>query len=575
MGIGELEDLYTTLRARTDDTPIGERLLKHLEITERVSRKDLERIPSLGPTLLVVNHPFGILEGAVLLTLLSRIRSDVKFLANGILEAIPEIRNLLIPVDPLGDAGATLNHTGMRKAIEFLAGGGLLVIFPAGEVSHFQWRERSITDPKWNPAIARMLAIASRRTPGISVVPVYVEGSNSLLFQAAGLVHPRLRTIMLARELLNKRRANVEVRIGSPVTAEKLLAIPSEEGRTEYLRWRTYLLASRHEYKPMTALPFVRAGAHSADLKPVAPPGDAAAMEREVAGLPACGRLATSGELSAYLARAEEIPAVLREIGRLRELTFRAAGEGTGKSIDLDTFDLHYLHLIIWNQSQREIAGAYRLAGTDTVRGKFGIRGLYTGTLFKYGDEFLDCMGPALELGRSFVRIEYQKGFAPLLLLWKGIGKFVAQNPQYKVLFGPVSISNQYQSTSRRLMVSFLERYVSLKEWAGLVSSRNPFRSRDTQHRALPEAALDLDDLSAAVSDLEPGQPGLPVLLRQYLRLGGKLLGFNVDPQFANALDGLIVVDLTKTEPKLLERYLGKHEAAQFLALHRGKYGTH
>ena len=298
-------------------------------------------------------------------------------------------------------------------------------------------------------------------------------------------------------------------------------------------------------------------------------------MALEVARLPACSLLATSGELSAYLASAQEIPAVLGEIGRLRELTFRVAGEGTGKSIDVDIFDSHYLHLFIWNQSQREIAGAYRLAGTDTVRGKFGIQGLYTGTLFKYGDEFLDCMGPALELGRSFVRIEYQKGFAPLLLLWKGIGKFVAQNPQYKVLFGPVSISNQYQSTSRRLMVSFLERYVSLKEWAGLVSSRNPFRSRDTQRRELPEAALDLDDLSAAVSDLEPGQPGLPVLLRQYLRLGGKLLGFNVDPQFANALDGLIVVDLTKTEPKLLERYLGKHEAAQFLALHRGKYGAH
>jgi len=297
-------------------------------------------------------------------------------------------------------------------------------------------------------------------------------------------------------------------------------------------------------------------------------------MEREVAGLPDCDRLATSGELSAYLAGAQEIPAVLREIGRLRELTFRAAGEGTGRSIDLDTFDSHYLHLFIWNESKREIVGAYRLAGTDTVRGKFGIRGLYTGTLFKYGDEFLDRMGPALELGRSFVRTEYQKGFAPLLLLWKGIGKFVARNPQYKVLFGPVSISNQYQSTSRRLMVSFLERYVSLKEWAGLVSSRNPFRSCDTQRHGLPDAVVDLDDLSAAVSDLEPSRAGLPVLLRQYLKLGGKLLGFNLDPQFANALDGLIVVDLTKTEPKLLERYLGKHEAAQLLAFHRGKYAT-
>ena len=576
LGIDRLAGVYTTLRAKNDETPLAERLLQHLEITERVSGKDLERIPRHGPALVVVNHPFGILEGAVLLTLLSRIRSDVKFLANGILEAIPEIRNLLIPVDPLGgEKVARNNHIGVRNAVEFLATGGPLVIFPAGEVSHFQWKERSVTDPKWNPATARMLAIASRRAQGISVIPVYVEGSNSLLFQAAGFVHPRLRTVMLGRELLNKRRATVEVRIGSPVAAEKLLAIPSDGQRTEYLRWRTYLLASRNEYKPRTALPFVRAGERLADLKPVAPPGDVAAMEREVAGLPICSRLATSGELSAYLARAEEIPAVLREIGRLRELTFRAAGEGTGKSIDLDTFDSHYLHLFIWNESKREIVGGYRLAGTDAVRGEFGIRGLYANTLFKYGDEFLDRMGPALELGRSFVRTEYQKGFAPLLLLWKGIGKFVARNPQYKVLFGPVSISNQYQSTSRRLMVSFLERYVSLKEWGGLVSSRNPFRSRDAQRRTLPDTALDLDDLSAAVSDLEPSQAGLPVLLRQYLKLGGKLLGFNIDPQFANALDGLILVDLTKTEPKLLERYLGKHEAAQFLAFHRGKYGTH
>jgi putative hemolysin len=251
----------------SDETPLAERLLKHLEITERVSQKDLERIPRHGPVLVVVNHPFGILEGAVLLTLIIRLRSDVKFLANGILEAIPEIRNQLILVDPLGgEKVARNNHTGVRNAVEFLASGGLLVIFPAGEVSHFQWKERSITDPKWNPATARMLAIASRRAQGISVIPVYVQGSNSLLFQAAGFVHPRLRTVMLGRELLNKRRATVEVRIGNPVAAEKLLAIPSEEERTEYLRWRTYLLASRHEYKPRTALPFVRAGARLSDL---------------------------------------------------------------------------------------------------------------------------------------------------------------------------------------------------------------------------------------------------------------------------------------------------------------------
>jgi putative hemolysin len=271
---------------------------------------------------------------------------------------------------------------------------------------------------------------------------------------------------------------------------------------------------------------------------------DAAAMAREVAQLPV---LSKTSDLEVYIARAPMIPNTLREIGRLREVSFRAAGEGTGKSADLDRFDPHYLHLFAWTASKQEIVGAYRLAGTEA-----GLDGLYTATLFKYGQAFLGKMGPALELGRSFVRAEYQKGFAPLLALWKGIGNYLADNPRYTVLFGPVSISNQYQSISRELMVTFLERHASLKEWMGLVAQRNPFRKRTAMKR-LP---IDVEDLSDVVADLEPSRAGLPVLLRQYLRLGGKLLGFNVDPEFADALDGLILVDLKKTEPKLLDRYL-------------------
>ena len=197
-------------------------------------------------------------------------------------------------------------------------------------------------------------------------------------------------------------------------------------------------------------------------------------------------------------------------------------------------------------------------------------RDLYTATLFKYTGDFLDKLGPALELGRSFVRPEYQRGFAPLLALWKGIGAYVARNPRYKTLFGPVSISNQYQAVSRELMVAFLERPASLHEWAGLISSRNPFKRRSSN--PLPAQGLDLEDLSDCVADLEPTRTGIPVLLRQYLKLGGKLLGFNVDPEFSDALDGLIVVDLTKTEPRLLERYLGKAEAGSFSNIRKGTY---
>ena len=288
-------------------------------------------------------------------------------------------------------------------------------------------------------------------------------------------------------------------------------------------------------------------------------------LASEVAALAHDQRLFQAGDLEVYVTPAHAIPAVMEEIGRLRELTFRAVGEGTGKSTDVDGFDACYLHLFVWNAAKHEVVGAYRLAGTDVTRD------LYTATLFKYTGGFLDKLGPALELGRSFVRPEYQRGFAPLLALWKGIGAYVARNPRYKTLFGPVSISNQYQSVSRELMVTFLERNTSLLDWADLISSRNPFKRRS--RASLPRAeGFDLEDLSDCVADLEPTRTGVPVLLRQYLKLGGKLLGFNLDPEFSNALDGLIVVDLSKTEPKLLERYLGKAEAAEFLKHQKGNY---
>jgi putative hemolysin len=401
-------------------------------------------------------------------------------------------------------------------------------------VSHWRWRDRGIADPDWNPAVARIARMA-----GAPVVPVYIGGANGALFQAAGLAHPRLRTALLARELLNKRGRTVEVRIGSPVTREKLAAIPTAREQVDYLRCRTYLLGRRE-----------RRQAQAVQAAPIAHPIDADVLAGEIAALTPLDR---SGDLEVYLAAAAEIPKTLVEIARLREVTFRAAGEGTGKPLDLDRFDRHYLHLFVWHARRREIAGAYRLAPTDSARR----HGLYTETLFHYRADFLDRLGPAIELGRSFVRAEYQKGFAPLLLLWKGIGAFLRRNPRYTILFGPVSISNQYAAASRELMVGFLERYAMLRGWTGMVRGRRPFQ-RASSAEGLPTSGMDVEDLGEILGDIEEKPTGVPVLLRQYLRLGGKLLGFNVDTKFANALDGLILVDLTKTEPKLLERYLGK-----------------
>jgi putative hemolysin len=579
LGIDEIGRVYELLRSMGEGSSIADRLLDVLAVSYTASDVDLARIPRKGPTIVTVNHPFGILEGAVLSSLLEQIRPDVRFLANGILMAVPEVRAMVIPVDVMSGRGTVAsNGTGLKRSLEHLEKDGMLVIFPAGEVSHFRWKDKAVTDAEWSPAVARMVRIAARKGCRVSVVPAYVEGANSRLFQIAGIAHPGFRTALLGRELLNKRGRRVEVRAGAPIASDKLLVISTEREQTDYLRWRTYLLASRERFKPRTGLPLPRRTEMKSNSEPIAGPMPAGEVAAEIAALPSRCLLDRSGDLEVYLANAPEIPKSMRELGRLREITFRAAGEGTGKPLDVDEFDAHYFHLFVWNARKQELVGAYRLARTDVVRKTAGVRGLYTATLFQYDDAFLDRLGPALELGRSFVRQEYQKGFAPLLLLWKGIGAYIARNPQYKILFGPVSISNQYEAVSRELMVSFLEKFALLRGWAGLVRNRCAFRGRllTGAHRPVfPNSGFDIEDLSTVVGDIEQKQPGVPVLLRQYLRLGGKLVGFNVDPKFGNALDGLILVDLTKTDPKLLERYLGKSEAATFLDFQKGNYGTH
>lgn len=558
LGVDQLDRIY---HSTTEDRPIPEQLLDQLAVTYRVSGLDLQQIPRTGATVIVANHPFGILEGAVLATVLQRIRLDVRFLANQVLGRIPELRDLVIPVSVLGES-APNNAAGLRRAIAHLQKGGCLVVFPAGEVSRFQPSEGMVADSQWHSVAARLVETLSRKGVSVGVVPAYVRGSNSFLFQILGMFHPRIRTALLVRELLNKRNRLVELRIGSPITHNKVLEIPTPRERTEYLRWRTYLLAGRHEFKAKTSLPLLNR-TRRRTAQTIIGPADPEILSSEVAVLPEECLLSQTGDLQVYVAPASAIPRILVEIGRLREMTFRAAGEGTGKAADLDRFDSSYLHLFVWSAAKREVVGAYRLAGTD------GTSDLYTARLFKYSDDFLRKLGSSLELGRSFVRPEYQRGFAPLLALWRGIGAYVARNPRYKTLFGPVSISNQYQAISRELMVAFLEQRASLNKWASLVSSRNPFTRRFRKPVQLSDC-LNVEDLSDCVADLEPTRAGVPVLLRQYLKLGGRLLGFNVDSEFSDALDGLILVDLTKTELRLLERYLGKAEASQFLEYQKG-----
>ena len=298
----------------------------------------------------------------------------------------------------------------------------------------------------------------------------------------------------------------------------------------------------------------------------IAPPGAERLLSGEVAALPAECELAGDKNYSVYLAPASQIPRMLAEIGRCRELAFRKVGEGTGKHADLDRFDEYYRHLFLWHKTDSRLAGAYRLAVTADVLPRFGISGLYTSTLFRFHPHFFGRIGPAVELGRSFVVPEYQKNYAALLLLWKGIARAVGRRPEAPVLFGAVSISPEYRAASRSLMAAYLSGRAS-HELARLVAPRRKLRDRTPRNQQIKRfaaVAAGIEDLSLSIADIEDDGKGVPVLIRQYLKAGGRVLGFSVDPSFSDTLDALILVDLRNAPLALLERSMGRLEAQAF-----------
>ncbi|HLI82560.1 MAG TPA: lysophospholipid acyltransferase family protein [Bryobacteraceae bacterium] len=550
-------------RAREDSgAGYARALLEAFEIRFEASPADLERIPRQGRAIVVANHPYGIVEGLILTVLLESVRPDYKIVANSLLAGLPGLRDALIPINPFETLEANIgNRRPLRACLEWLGKAGIVAMFPAGEVAHFEWIERSVTDPEWKTTAAR-LALKTKSP----VVPVFFEGANSLSFQLAGGLHPQLRTISLIREFHKLRGRTIPLRIGNAVPAGLLASHADARRATEYLRSRTFFLSHRPRPALVHPLPTQPARATTIDS-----PESERLLAEEVAALPVNCELLRSGDFSVYAASAAQIPRTLGEIGRRRELAFRLVGEGTGKEIDLDRFDNHYYHLFLWNRADSRLAGAYRLALTTEVLQRSGIRGLYTSTLFRFEPEFFHRLGPAMEMGRSFVSPEYQKSYAPLLLLWKGITRFIERHPEAAVLFGAVSISRDYRAASRRLMATYLSRRAA-HELARLVAPRMPFRARETPAiKRLALVAANIEDISQSIADIEPDGKGIPVLVRQYLKAGGKLLAFNVDPQFSDALDALLLADLRSAPPAILERCLGKADAKTFVEALRSK----
>lgn len=555
--------LYDEARGEAGDNFL-DRVQATIGVDVSIRDADRAKIPAHGAAMAVANHPFGLLDGVVLLNMLLHIRQDVKILVNRVLASIPELRPWSIYVDTL-DGGSQRNLTGLRQALAWLRQGGMLAVFPAGEVSHWDLRQGHANDPEWTLSVGWLL-----RRAEATAVPVYFPGSNSAAFHALGLLHTRLRTLRLPDEFLRQKGRKIEVRVGQPIETASLARLRSEREVTEYLRWRTYVLAKRGEQDKNPLSP-LRMALHG-PAKKVVRAVDSDQLEREVNGLPQSCSLATHQNLRVYGAQAEEIPGVLQEIGRLREITFRNTGEGTNLSTDIDRFDAHYEHLFVWDEEARRVVGAYRMGHIPTILRDHGIRGLYTSTLFHYSPAVFHRIGPAWELGRSFVRAEYQKQYAPLLLLWKGIAAKVAQRPDTPCLLGAVSISSRYSRRSRELLVRFLERGRGGDLQPGLLRPRRGFavaegRAEETQF--VTTCFRDFDDFAKLIEDLEEDGKSVPILLRHYCKLGGRFLGFNLDPSFNDALDGLVLLDLRQTDPTTLTRYMGRDAYQAFRKYHR------
>ncbi len=562
IGLHLIRAMQRQYDAMPADVPPLERLNRINRIRGVVSDEDLARIPKTGSLLIVANHAYGGADPQIMATLMDRVRPDVKFIANRIMADVPVVKGRVFAASVLNEAdGAGANRRALRQVIDWLKDGHCVCVYPAGEVSHIRWGRWHAVDGHWQNQVARMV-----RVTNATVLPIFVDGCNSWLFQVVGLIHPILRTLLLAREFVRMSGRTIRMVVGSPIPSDELLSQGDENDIMRYLRVRTYLLRTRLD-QPRRSGPTVI----SPLPVPERPQHEPAELAAEIAALPPEDLMTRSGELEVYMTRSERIPLTMLEIGRLREISFRSVGEGTGKAIDIDRFDARYMQMLVWNAGTHEVVGGYRLGFTDQIMQEQGIDGLYTSTLFRYPPSAVHALGPAVELGRSWVAPAWQRRPLPLLLLWKGLSQVAVRDPRYAIMFGPVSISDEYQSMSKKLMMAFLERYREVGPFAQAVRPRNPpdnspFVDWDADHTHA--VVRDVEDVDRLVREIEADGKSVPVLLRQYLKLNARPIAFNVDPDFGNVVDALIYMDLRIMPTRLQDFYFTAEGGAKFRAFH-------
>ncbi len=513
----------------------------------------LENIPSEGPCVIVSNHPHGLSDGLMFGDVVMRARSDIRIVVNEFLHCVYGMRPYSITVDVYGgDAARRANMSGMREILKWLRGGHCILVFPSGSAASWSPQDGRVIDDPWQTNITALI-----RKTSATVVPMHISGQTGWLFQLLTRVAKQHRSTLLPREIKRDSRMRHTINLGKPIPPSVFGMLPNDEALSDYLRLRSMLLRYPQEAAATAS------EASSRSFAPVEAPEEGAVLAAEIAALPAeclCYEHDSNG-IKVYAAGAAQIPHMLHEIGVQRELTFRAVGEGTGTSCDLDSYDNHYVHLFSWDSRANKLVGAYRLGRTDAILDTLGVKGIYNSCFFNIRKEAFPVLSQGLELGRAFIVPAYQRLATSLDSLWMGIGSYLVTHPQYRYLYGTVSVSNEYSQLSRSLILSYLQQNKMDETLAASISACNPPRglgllSEDA--RLLPTALADTRLLGSLVSELEADGKSIPVLLRQYLRLGGRMAAFNIDENFGRTMDCFVIVDMRHAPERVLQRYCCK-----------------
>ena len=518
-------------------------ILDEFQIKFEIPEEDMKRLPKEGPYITISNHPLGGIDGILLLKLMIEQRSDFKIIANFLLHRIEPLKPYIMPVNPFEDRKDVASSiSGFKNAILHLREGHPLGVFPAGEVSTYR-DGKLVVDKEWEEAAMKLIQKAE-----VPVVPIYFHAKNSRLFYRLSKLSDTLRTAKLPSELLTQKRRVIKVRVGKPISVNDQKEHQSLPEFSEFLRRKTYMLSKTFEDKPKILDNIQSQLKVSKPPKRIVTPIAPKVMIAEVDKLRVSDcRLLESKNYEVFLASAKDIPNILREIGRLREITFREVGEGTNEAIDLDKFDTYYHHMFLWDNEKNVIAGAYRMGLGSKIYERFGIDGFYLQDLFRFEPELHKMMSQSIEMGRAFIIKEYQQKPMPLFLLWKGIVHITLRYPEHKYLIGGVSISNQFSNFSKSLMIEFMKSHYYDPYVAQYVHPKKEFKVKlqDADKDFVFDATeADLNKFDKIIDEVEPGALRLPVLLKKYIKQNARLVAFNVDPLFNNAVDGLMYIKI-------------------------------